>query len=55
MQRRYLQGSSRGVSLNIRRRDAAVVREEELKDYLADGWQFVSVLPSHGILVKKTD
>jgi len=31
-----------------------MVTEEELKDYLADGWQFVSVLPSQRILIKKT-
>jgi len=30
-----------------------MVREEELEGYLADGWQFVSVLPSQRILVKK--
>jgi len=31
-----------------------IVTEEKLKDYLADGWQFVSVLPSQKILIKKT-
>ena len=30
------------------------VREEKLEGYLADGWQFVSVLPSKRILIKKT-
>ena len=30
-----------------------IVREEELEKYLADGWQFVSVLPSKRILIKK--
>lgn len=30
-----------------------VVREEELESYLKDGWQFVSVLPSHKILIRK--
>jgi len=30
-----------------------IVREEELEDYLVEGWQFVSVLPSQRILVKK--
>jgi len=30
-----------------------IVREEELEGYLTDGWQFVSVLPSQRILVKK--
>lgn len=32
-----------------------IVKEEELEAYLADGWQFVSVLPSQRILVRKTD
>ncbi|MCP8313770.1 MAG: hypothetical protein H3Z53_05295 [archaeon] len=27
-----------------------IVREEELERYLADGWRFVSVLPSQRIL-----
>lgn len=31
-----------------------IVTEEELRHYLADGWQFVSVLPSQRILIKKT-
>ena len=30
-----------------------IVREEELEDYLSEGWQFVSVLPSERILVRK--
>jgi len=30
-----------------------IVREEELEGYLADGWQFVSVLSSQKILIKK--
>ena len=30
-----------------------IVKEEELEGYLAGGWQFVSVLPSHRILIKK--
>ena len=30
-----------------------IVREEELEDYLAEGWQFVSVLPSKKILIRK--
>jgi len=30
-----------------------MVREEELEGYLADGWQFVSVLPSQRTLIKK--
>jgi len=30
-----------------------IVREEELDGYLADGWQFVSVLPSQRILIRK--
>ena len=30
-----------------------IVREEELEKYLADGWQFVSVLPSQRILIRK--
>jgi len=30
-----------------------IVREEELEGYLADGWQFVSVLPSQRILINK--
>jgi len=30
-----------------------IVREEELEDHLAEGWQFVSVLPSKRILVRK--
>jgi len=30
-----------------------VERREELDEYLADGWQFVSVLPSKRILIRK--
>jgi len=30
-----------------------VVKEEELVSYLKDGWQFVSVLPSQKILIRK--
>jgi len=30
-----------------------IVREEELEKYLADGWQFISVLPSKRILIRK--
>ena len=30
-----------------------IVREDELEDYLADGWEFVSVLPSRKILIRK--
>jgi len=30
-----------------------MVREDELESYLAEGWQFVSVLPSRRILVKR--
>ena len=30
-----------------------LVREEELESYLKDGWEFVSVLPSKKILVRK--
>ena len=30
-----------------------VVKEDELQTYLKDGWQFVSVLPSQKILVRK--
>jgi len=30
-----------------------IVKEEELEAYLADGWQFVSVLPSKKILIRK--
>jgi len=30
-----------------------IVREEELEDYLAEGWQFVSVLPSKKIIIRK--
>jgi len=30
-----------------------IVREENLESYLKDGWQFVSVLPSQKILIKK--
>ena len=30
-----------------------IVREDELKDYLADGWEFISVLPSKKILIRK--
>jgi len=30
-----------------------IVREEELEKHLADGWQFVSVLPSQKVLVRK--
>jgi hypothetical protein len=31
-----------------------IVRENELENYLKEGWQFVSVLPSQRILVRKT-
>jgi hypothetical protein len=31
-----------------------IVREGKLEAHLADGWQFVSVLPSQRILIKKT-
>jgi len=30
-----------------------VVRKDELESYLKEGWQFVSVLPSKKILIKK--
>jgi len=30
-----------------------IVSEEELEDHLAEGWQFVSVLPSRRILIRK--
>jgi hypothetical protein len=30
-----------------------IVKEEELEFYLKEGWQFVSVLPSHRILIRK--
>ncbi|MEM2703320.1 MAG: hypothetical protein QXR45_09180, partial [Candidatus Bathyarchaeia archaeon] len=30
-----------------------IIHERELEKYLAEGWQFVSVLPSRKILVKK--
>jgi hypothetical protein len=30
-----------------------LVREEELESYLNDGWEFVSVLPSKMILIRK--
>jgi len=30
-----------------------IVREEELEGHLKDGWQFVSVLPSQKILIRK--
>jgi hypothetical protein len=30
-----------------------IIRENELQAYLEEGWQFVSALPSHAILVKK--
>ena len=30
-----------------------IVREDELEEYIAEGWQFVSVLPSKRILIKK--
>lgn len=32
-----------------------IVKEEELEAYLADGWQFVSVLPSQRILIRRTN
>ena len=32
-----------------------IVKEEELAAYLADGWQFVSVLPSQRILIRRTN
>jgi hypothetical protein len=30
-----------------------IVREDELEDYLKEGWQFVSILPSQRILIRK--
>jgi diphthamide synthase (EF-2-diphthine--ammonia ligase) len=30
-----------------------IVKEDELERYLKEGWQFVSVLPSNRILIKK--
>lgn len=30
-----------------------IVKEEKLESYLKDGWQFVSVLPSRKILIRK--
>jgi diphthamide synthase (EF-2-diphthine--ammonia ligase) len=30
-----------------------IVEEDELEGYLKEGWQFVSVLPSNRILIKK--
>jgi len=32
-----------------------IVKEDELEAYLADGWQFVSVLPSQRILIRRID
>lgn len=32
-----------------------IVKEEELETYLADGWQFVTVLPSQKILISRKD
>lgn len=32
-----------------------IVREDELKKYLSEGWQFISVLPSQRILIKRVD
>jgi integrase len=32
-----------------------IVHEDELENYLAEGWQFVSVLPSQRILIKKSE
>jgi len=31
-----------------------IVEEDQLENHLADGWQFVSILPSRRIFVKKT-
>ena len=30
-----------------------IVEEEELEKYLVEGWEFVSVLPSQKILIRK--
>jgi hypothetical protein len=30
-----------------------IIHENELEKYLAEGWQFVSILPSQKILIKK--
>jgi hypothetical protein len=30
-----------------------IVPESELETYLADGWEFVSILPSQKILIRK--
>ena len=32
-----------------------IVEEEELENHLAEGWQFVSVLPSQRILIRKDE
>lgn len=40
----------------IRNKDSnpqIVIKEEELENYLSDGWQFVSILPSNKILIRK--
>jgi hypothetical protein len=40
----------------IRRQDddpQIIIREDELKEYLIEGWQFVSVLPKNKILIRK--
>ena len=40
---------------NPERDPQIMVSEEELEKHLADGWQFVSVLPSEKILIRKTN
>jgi hypothetical protein len=43
-----------GYKLRGRSDPKKIVREEELEHYLSEGWEFVSVLPSGRILVRRT-
>jgi hypothetical protein len=45
--------SLEGYKLRERSDPKKIVREEELEHYLSEGWEFVSVLPSGRILVRR--
>ena len=45
--------SLEGYKIRERSDPKKIVREEELEHYLSEGWEFVSVLPSGRILVRR--
>jgi len=46
--------AERGTLQSGERNPRVVVSEEELQKHLVEGWQFVSILPSQKILIRKT-